>query len=133
MDKQSKIRATFDYTSFLGASCTKKLTFAEVLGSFSPMAGEALKGAIGKEKSAEERLWDIAMDRLSSRRSDESNLINLIRFAHKEGIDEIRLIMPYALEEGQIKVIEQKAQALFHGNGSEEFIIELLPHCAEAH
>lgn len=132
MEEHDKIYATFDYTSFLGASCTKKWTFADVLGSLYPLSGAMVKHVPNSQKDPEERLWDIALDRLSSRRSDESNLINLFRLARQEGIDQIKLIMPYALEDQQIEIIEQKGKVRIHSSASDEFVVEVSSHLEAA-
>ncbi|MGR5488298.1 transporter, partial [Vibrio alfacsensis] len=45
---------------------------------------------------------------LSSRRSDESNLVALMKIARKENIACLKVVMPYSLESEQIQLIQDK-------------------------
>ncbi|EEX41922.1 hypothetical protein VFA_001762 [Vibrio furnissii CIP 102972] len=76
-------------------------------------------------KSHEERLWDMALQRLSSRRSDESNLVTLVKLAKLEGIEELKLVMPYSLDPEQIAAIQTRGDAQIKVCAPEEFIITL--------
>ncbi len=76
-------------------------------------------------KSPDERLWEVALTRLSSRHSDESNLVTLVKLAKLEGIEEIRLVMPYALDEQQIDVIQNQSNSDIKVGKQDEFIITL--------
>jgi len=127
MEKQQRICAVFDYTTFLGASCSKTWTFSQALKSFAPVFGTVWHDAIKQSdgKSPDERLWDVALERLSSRHSDESNLVALVKLAKLEGIEEIRLVMPYALDQKQIDVIQTQSEAEIRYSKQDEFIITL--------
>lgn len=125
MEKQQRICAVFDYTTFLGASCSKKWTFSEALKSFAPVFGTVWHDTVKSGQSPDQRLWDIALTRLSSRHSDESNLVTLVKIAKLEGIEEIRLVMPYALDEQQINVIQTESDADIKIGKQDEFIITL--------
>ncbi|PAR28557.1 transporter [Vibrio metoecus] len=126
-DRMEKVRisAVFDYTTFLGASCTKKWTFVEAVSSFAPIFGIAWLDAIKEEQSPQDRLWDVALKRLSTRRSDESNLITLVKLAKQEGIEELTLVMPYALDEQQLTAIQSKSAAQIESTNQDEFLIKL--------
>ncbi|EEZ00369.1 hypothetical protein VOA_000427 [Vibrio sp. RC586] len=115
----------FDYTTFLGASCAKKWTFTEAISSFAPIFGIAWIDAIKEQQSPEERLWDVALKKLSTRCSDESNLIALVKLAKQEGIDELTLVMPYALDEQQLTTIQSKSAAQIESTNQDEFLIKL--------
>lgn len=125
MATTNRISVVFDYTSFLGTSCTKKWTFSDALVSFAPVFGTVWHDTVRDGKSHEERLWDMALQRLSSRRSDESNLVTLVKLAKLEGIQELKLVMPYSLEPEQITAIQARGEAEIKATTPEEFIITL--------
>ncbi|WP_176429678.1 transporter [Vibrio sp. V12_P9A6T4] len=125
MNTQERTRVLFDYTTFLGASCNKKWTFLEAMTSFAPIFGTVWKDSIKELSSPEDRLWEMALKSLSTRRSDEANLISLVRLAKLEGIEELKLVMPYALDSEQIQLIQNKSQSLIKNTKPDEFIITL--------
>ncbi|MBT2959349.1 transporter [Vibrio anguillarum] len=125
MNKQERRRVVFDYTTFLGASCKKKWTFLEAMTSFAPIFGTVWKDSIKELSSPEDRLWEMALKSLSTRRSDEANLISLVRLAKLEGIEELKLVMPYALDSEQIQLIQNKSQSLIKNTKPDEFLITL--------
>ncbi len=98
MEHQGKTSVVFDYTSFLGASCTKKWTFLEAMSTFAPIFSLAWKNTIKETISVEDRLWDQALKSLSANRSDESNIVTLVELAKSEGLAELKLVMPYELD-----------------------------------
>ncbi|MFT7750003.1 UNVERIFIED_CONTAM: hypothetical protein OC370_26220, partial [Escherichia coli] len=81
--------------------------------------------AIKTGQSPQERLWDVALKELSTRSSDESNVITLVKLAKQEGIDELTLVMPYALDEQQLTTIQSKSAAHIESTNQEEFLIKL--------
>ncbi|WP_176428541.1 MULTISPECIES: transporter [unclassified Vibrio] len=125
MNTQERRRVVFDYTTFLGASCNKKWTFLEAMTSFAPIFGTVWKDSIKELASPEDRLWEMALKSLSTRRSDEANLISLVRLAKLEGIEELKLVMPYALDSEQIQLIQNKSQSLIKNTKPDEFLITL--------
>lgn len=125
MNTQERTRVVFDYTTFLGASCNKKWTFLEAMTSFAPIFGTVWKDSIKELSSPEDRLWEMALKSLSTRCSDEANLISLVRLAKLEGIEELKLVMPYALDSEQIQLIQNKSQSLIKNTKPDEFIITL--------
>ncbi len=108
VDQQQKTCIEFDYTSFLGASASKKWTFSDALGTIAPIFGLMWKNNLTELNKPEERLWQAALKDLSSGHSDESNLVKLMRLAKQEGIDELRVAMPYSLDAKQIEYIESR-------------------------
>lgn len=126
MEKKETISAEFDYTSFLGASCKKKWTFVEAFASFAPVFSLVWNNNIDEAREPEDRLWQQAFNSLSAQSSDESNLISLVKLAKHEGIDELRLMMPYELDEAQIEKIVQHTRAEIHHSAQDEFIITFL-------
>ena len=92
---------------FLGLSCTTRWNFSEILASFAPIFSAVWQDTVKQSKTHEEQLWDLAFSTLSSRRSDEVNLIALLKLAKSEGVEELKLIMPYALEPSQIVLLEK--------------------------
>ncbi|POF59583.1 transporter, partial [Vibrio vulnificus] len=115
----------FDYTSFLGASCSKKWTFLEALTTFAPVFGVMWKNSIAELSEPEDRLWDAALKSMSSRRSDESNLVTLLKLAKLEGIDELTVVMPYALEPTQIDFIQNRSESKIDCREQDVFVIRL--------
>ncbi|ELP6738581.1 transporter [Vibrio vulnificus] len=125
MEKQGKRHVEFDYTSFLGASCSKKWTFLEALTTFAPVFGVMWKNSIAELSEPEDRLWDAALKSMSSRRSDESNLVTLLKLAKLEGIDELTVVMPYALEPSQIDFIQNRSESKIDCREQDVFVIRL--------
>ncbi len=125
MEKQGKRHVEFDYTSFLGASCSKKWTFLEALTTFAPVFGVMWKNSIAELSEPEDRLWDAALKSMSSRRSDESNLVTLLKLAKLEGIDELTVVMPYTLEPTQIDFIQNRSESKIDCREQDVFVIRL--------
>lgn len=109
MNQQEKTCIEFDYTSFLGVTASKKWTFIEAFTTIAPIFGLMWKNNLAELSKPEDRLWDGALKALSSRHSDESNLVQLTRLAKDEGIDELRVVMPYSLDLKQIEYIESRS------------------------
>lgn len=127
MQQSQRVSVVFDYASFLGASCTKRWNFSEILASFAPIFGTVWQDTVKRSKTHEERLWDLAFSTLSSRRSDEANLIALLKLAKSEGIEELKLIMPYALESAQVSLIEKSAEVVLQPVQGDEFLVIITP------
>ncbi len=108
MNQPLKTCIEFDYTSFLGATASKKWTFSDAFTTIAPTFGFVWKKSIAELSQPEDRLWEAALKALSSGHSDESNLVKLTRLAKDEGIDELRVAMPYSLDSKQIEYIESK-------------------------
>lgn len=125
MDKQEDASVLFDYTSFLGASCSKKWTFLEAMSSFAPIFGIVWRDNIKELTKPEDRLWEMALKSMSSRKSDESNIVTLAKLAKLEGIEELKVVMPYPLEKEQIKHIEDRGQLVINNTSPDEFYITL--------
>ncbi|CAM2911154.1 MULTISPECIES: hypothetical protein [Vibrio] len=123
MEHQGKASVVFDYTSFLGASCSKKWTFLEAMSTFAPIFSLAWKSTIKEAVSAEDRLWDQAMKSLSVSRSDESNILTLMQLARSEGIEELKLVMPYELEREQIEKLRNRSNTHIESHQQDELII----------
>ncbi|KOO08280.1 hypothetical protein [Vibrio hepatarius] len=123
MEHQGKTSVVFDYTSFLGASCTKKWTFLEAMSTFAPIFSLAWKNTIKETISVEDRLWDQALKSLSANRSDESNIVTLVELAKSEGLAELKLVMPYELDSEQIQRVSSKTHANVQRSQQDELII----------
>lgn len=123
MEHQGKKSVVFDYTSFLGASCTKKWTFLEAMSTFAPIFSLAWKNTIKETISVEDRLWDQALKSLSANRSDESNIVTLVELAKSEGLAELKLVMPYELDSEQIQRVSSKTHANVQRSQQDELII----------
>ncbi|CSB11523.1 transporter [Vibrio cholerae] len=52
-------------------------------------------------------------------------MITLVKLAKQEGIDELTLVMPYALDEQQLTTIQSKSAAHIESTNQEEFLIKL--------
>ncbi|PTO54258.1 transporter [Vibrio splendidus] len=125
MEKQIETRVEFDYTTFLGASCSKKWTFLEALTTIAPVFSTVWRDSIKELASPEDRLWQMALKSMSTRKSDESNIVTLLKLARLEGINELKVVMPYSLEEEQIEYIEARSHLVIAENTGEEFTIKL--------
>ncbi|WKY59136.1 transporter [Vibrio sp. SNU_ST1] len=125
MDKQTETRVEFDYTTFLGASCSKKWTFLEALTTIAPVFSTVWRDSIKELASPEDRLWQMALKSMSTRKSDESNIVTLLKLAKLEGINELKVAMPYSLEEEQIEYIESRSHLVIAENSGEELTIKL--------
>ncbi|MCG9679897.1 transporter [Vibrio sp. Isolate23] len=125
MEHQGKTSVVFDYTSFLGASCSKKWTFLEAMSTFAPIFSLAWKSSIKEAISAEDRLWDQAMKSLSASRSDEANILILMQIARSEGIEELKVVMPYELEQEQIESLETRSNTSIESDQQDELFITL--------
>lgn len=108
MNQQEKTCIEFDYTSFLGTTVSQKWTFSDALDTIAPIFGLAWKNNLAEQSKPEDRLWQAALKDLSSGHSDESNLVKLTHLAKHEGIDELRVAMPYSLDAKQIEYIESR-------------------------
>jgi len=125
MEKNETVSAVFDYTSFLGASCKKKWTFLEILTSIAPVFSTVWKDSLNDSARPEDRLWEQAFNTLSAQNSDESNLIRLVKLAKIEGIGELKLMMPYELDQQQLELISEKTNAKILHVAKDEFVIGL--------
>ncbi|WCE30968.1 transporter [Vibrio sp. SCSIO 43137] len=125
MEKNETVSAVFDYTSFLGASCKKKWTFLEILTSIAPVFSTVWKDSLNDSARPEDRLWEQAFNTLSAQNSDESNLIRLVKLAKIEGIGELKLMMPYELDQQQLELISEKTNAKILHVDKDEFVIGL--------
>ncbi|MEZ8823177.1 transporter [Vibrio amylolyticus] len=125
MDKQVEQYIVFDYTSFLGASCTKKWTFLEAMSSIAPAFSERFGKTPEIPDSAEERLWVSALQLLSPSYSDEMNLLTLVELAKEEGIEHLKVVMPYSLEQDQLDAIQQQCELAIENHQQEEFVLHL--------
>lgn len=124
--KEPGSSVVFDYTSFLGISSQQKWTFADALHYFS----SSEEADVNKENSTdscelEGRLWKKAINVLSSRKSDESNLLALIDIARAEGIEELKLLMPYDLDPEQLLAIKKHTKELVDDRDHDELFITL--------
>ena len=125
MEHLGKTSVVFDYTSFLGASCSKKWTFLEAMSTFAPIFSLAWKNTIKDTLSVEDRLWDQAMKSLSANRSDESNIATLLQLAKSEGVEELKLVMPYELDVELLERLKTKSKADITLLSQDELIIRL--------
>ncbi len=127
--EKARISAVFDYTAFLGVSCSQKWTFAEAISLLASVFGRDWSKTMGQDhglepQSPQDRLWDIALKQLSTRRSDESNVITLVKLAKQQGIEELTLVMPYALDEQQLTMIQSKSAACIEATNQDELLIK---------
>ncbi|MEX0337310.1 transporter [Vibrio tubiashii] len=125
MEHLGKTSVVFDYTSFLGASCSKKWTFLEAMSTFAPIFSLAWKNTIKDTLSVEDRLWDQAMKSLSANRSDESNIATLLQLAKSEGVEELKIVMPYELDVELLERLKIKSKADISPLSQDELIIRL--------
>ena len=63
------------------------------------------------------------MKSLSASRSDESNIHTLLKLAKTEGIHEIKLVMPYELEQEQIERLKKRSKVDIQNLQQDELMI----------
>ena len=95
----------FDYSAFLVDSSKQKWTFSQALKSIIPAFGAVWNTSINDPTPTKERLRQEALQVLSSHINDESNMIRLIRLARLEGITDLKIKLPYTLDEEQVAYI----------------------------
>ncbi|MGR6834304.1 transporter [Aliivibrio wodanis] len=95
----------FDYSSFLINSSQQKWTFSQALKSLIPTFGTVWNASVHDSTPTKERLRLEALQVLSSHINDESNIIRLIRLARIEGISDLKIKLPYTLDDEQILYI----------------------------
>lgn len=123
MDNQGSDLIVFDYTTFLGTDSKKKWTFLEAFSSIAPVFGLTWKDTLEQEKNPQQRFVDKAFSSLSAQSSDESNIIRLAEIARLEGIKELKLMMPYELDQKQLDNISQESEAEISRSAQDEFMI----------
>ncbi|RQW63395.1 transporter [Vibrio viridaestus] len=115
----------FDYTTFLGTSSQKKWTFVDAFHFFSASDELEQNPDDSEQNELEVRLWTKALNVLSSRKSDEANLLALISIAKSEGIEELKLLMPYDLEPDQLTSIRKHSKDIVSDSEHDELFIML--------
>ncbi|EED27080.1 hypothetical protein [Vibrio sinaloensis] len=93
------------------------------MSTFAPIFSLAWKDTIKETVSVEDRLWEQALKSLSTSRSDEVNIVTLVQLAKSEGIKEIKLVMPYELDNEQIERMSSRAHANIQRLQQDEFMI----------
>lgn len=128
LNTSEKEQIIFDYTHFLSLLCNQKWTFIDVFKNFIPSFELNIKTGISSRISPTEKLHQQALKVLSSSASDTQNIIRLLLLSRNEGIKSVLLLLPFALEEEQLKKIEKKGKCkLEKENGnSERLLITLL-------
>jgi len=122
---EPNLSAVFDYTSFLGVSSQQKWTFVDAFHFFSSSENNAKALKVSDQYELERRLWARALNVLSTRKSDESNLLALIAIARSEGINKLKLLMPYDLEPEQLSSIRNNSKEIVSDSEHDEILITL--------
>lgn len=97
----------------------------EAMSTFAPIFSLAWKNTIEDTVSVEDRLWAQALKSLSASRSDEVNIVTLVQLAKSEGIDKIKLVMPYELDNAQLERMSLRSHANIERLQQDEFMITL--------
>ncbi|WP_305817716.1 hypothetical protein [Photobacterium leiognathi] len=100
----------FDYTHFLSLLCRQKWTFIDFIQSLVPSFEMNIKSNISSPISPAEKLHKEALKVLSSSASDTQNIIRLLFLSRNEDIQGFVLLLPFALEPEQVKLIERKGK-----------------------
>ncbi len=122
--KKSSPSVVFDYTSFLGVSSQQKWTFTDAF-HFLSSSEEINEQNQTDLCELEGRLWNKALNVLSSRKSDECNLLALIEIARSEGVKKLKLLMPYDLEPEQLLLIHEHSKEIINDSEHDELMITL--------
>ncbi|PQJ67008.1 hypothetical protein [Photobacterium angustum] len=128
LNTSEKEQIIFDYTHFLSLLCNQKWTFIDVVKNIIPSFELNIKKGVYSQISPAEKLHQQALKVLSSSASDTQNIIRLLLLSRNEDIKSILLLLPFALEEEQLRKIEKKGKCkLEKENGnSERLLITLL-------
>ncbi len=95
----------FDYSSFLINSNKQNWTFLQAVKSLLTILFGVDKASKNALLSTQEKINQIAQQVLSSHINDESNILRLIRVVRAEGVNELKIKLPYVLDEEQIQYI----------------------------
>lgn len=124
LSTSEKEQIIFDYTHFLSLLCNQKWTFIDVVKNIIPSFELNIKTSTYSQISPAEKLHQQALKVLSSSASDTQNIIRLLLLSRNEDIKSILLLLPFALEEEQLKKIEQKGKCkLEKENGNNERLL----------
>lgn len=109
VDFSSHENVTFNYTTFLSASCKQRMTLFDALKSLVPAFEISWTSTMPSGMTNSEKLQLQALKVLSTSVSDTNNIIRLLRLARTEHIDELTIQLPYAFEDEQLGEIESKS------------------------
>lgn len=116
----------FDYTHFLCESQQPNWTLTDIFRSLLPVFNTVLEhqASDGSQPlSAQEKLYQQATRVMSVRNTDTANLVQLARLARQTGIEELTILMPYALEYRQMEAISQQTDAqIEYSNENREWV-----------
>ncbi|OOE86645.1 hypothetical protein [Salinivibrio sharmensis] len=116
----------FDYTHFLCESQQPTWTFTDIFRSLLPIFTTVLEHQASEGTSplsAQEQLYQQATRVMSVRNTDTANLVQLARLARQQGIEELTILMPYALEYRQMEAISQQTDAqIEYSNENREWV-----------
>ncbi|ACR69133.2 hypothetical protein DBV23_17325 [Edwardsiella ictaluri] len=108
-------RVCFDYTHFLSASCNKRWRFVDAICGVMPLFGMVTRDtAQSKRCTQSARIRQLALQVLSTQVSDETNILRLIELVNHQGLPEIEIQLPYALEESQLSTIRTQSVIPVH-------------------
>lgn len=108
VEKTGRVR--FDYTHFLSTSCHKRWRFVDAICGFMPLFGLVTRDtALSKCSNPSARIRQLALQALSTQVSDETNILRLIALANHQGLPEIEIQLPYALEASQLSAIRAQS------------------------
>ncbi|QUJ68886.1 hypothetical protein KDD30_07340 [Photobacterium sp. GJ3] len=129
VEAQQAKEIVFDYTSFLSVLCHYRPTLWDAFKVMLPALEFSWGRTYGSYSSKTERLQSQALKVLSTNTSDVNNLIRLLRLARMEQISELNVCLPYALDETQLALIQEKASCEIQEVGShgEQLHIRLNP------
>ncbi|CAM2834553.1 hypothetical protein [Vibrio rarus] len=116
----------FDYTQFLGVSSRgHRWRFVDVIYSIAPIFATLWQQELTEARSAEQILWESALDQLSSTHSDEKNLLKLLKLAKSQHIKRLEVSLPYVLEAEQIATIVDGIEVEVLGTHDELWTVTL--------
>ncbi|MDW6003804.1 hypothetical protein [Vibrio mangrovi] len=124
MDQPTRVSGVFDYTAFLDVSCHKKWTLFEAFFHIEHSPHDESSETMCQRLAPDERLWKKALQNLSLGRSDEENLMILSKLAKAEGIDVLKVMMPYPLDYQQLEAIESIGCHTIQVTQEDELLIE---------
>ncbi|OFS08841.1 MULTISPECIES: hypothetical protein [Hafnia] len=100
----------FDYTRFLSASCNKHWGFIDAIYGVMPLFGMVTRSQSKSIENLNAQIRQLAMQVLSTQVSDETNIVRLIELVKNQGLQELDIQLPYALEDEQLMTIQAECR-----------------------
>lgn len=122
-------RICFNYIDFLSASCKKRWSFVDAIYGVLPIFGMVTRKPTTAPQANGDRLRlkELALQIISTQVSDEINIARLITLAEQQQIAQFDILLPYALSEKQLALIQQEYDKPLELSQQDERLTILIP------